>query len=164
MLFRSEGGKSFDSEIISTQSPDTARTLVLVDMQSYSAPDSVSNGRGFDMITFRPSRNDYSIVGKQIDFNPVSKYIDDPMPGWGATDMTMFLNNRKPNFTPEVLHKLIADKTPYFTAYSNSLSKAPYNIDRVIVITDRKIPITRVDIEKLLSTSLQIEKIDYLCN
>lgn len=163
VVAHNDGGKSFDSKIISAQSPKTARTLVLVDMLSRSEPDSVSKGRGFDMSTFRPSRDDYSIVGKQIDFDPLSEFIDTPTPGWGATDMTMFLRSRIPRFSPDSLKKLIPSKIHYFTSYSNALSEQTYTIDRVVVVTDRKIPLTRLQIEKLLRTTLQIEKIDYLC-
>ena len=163
VVAHNDGGQSFGSEILTTRAPYMARTLVIIDMLQASAPDTVKSGRGFDMKTFRPKMDDYSIVGDQRNFDFTSEFVDNSCPGWGFTDMSSFLNVRKPRFNPSMLASFIDPVLPFTTINTNQLISVPYNPDNVIVITDKPIPITKEQLEIFLGFTLRIEKLNYLC-
>lgn len=95
-----EGGISFPSEILSVYFKDSnsPRILIVNGYNQLSAPDSFTKdtleaGFNTELDYGSPEDLDYHIVGKQIDFNKNSKYINMDVPGHGETDLRFEIQN-----------------------------------------------------------------------
>ncbi len=90
-----DGGESFPSEILSAyRSPmEEGEVLIINGFDRVSGPDSYSkNGTEAGFLNHQdagvPLINDISFTGKQYDFNRHSKFIDNNVPGFGASEQT----------------------------------------------------------------------------
>ncbi|WP_283391282.1 N-acetylmuramoyl-L-alanine amidase [Millionella massiliensis] len=91
-----EGGESFPSEIVCAglATEERGRALVVNGFTRVSPPALKRNetGRvvGFDTDADPgvPDRQDRALVGPQTDFDPLSAFVDNDTPGWGASATT----------------------------------------------------------------------------
>ncbi len=94
-----EGGESFPSEIVSVGLSPTeqGRALVVNGFTRLSPPGLRRDNKsgkllGFDLESDPgvPYRNDLSIVGPQVDFDPFSPFEENDRPGWGGSSETWY--------------------------------------------------------------------------
>ena len=114
-----EGGESFPTEILSSCFVPNSKDLVMLIDESnvLSAPDTVAGGLNFDK--FMPYKHDLGIVGKQVNFNRSSKFIDNENPGWGASTMELATIGIKGNAMDNTLldgAALVAEGFSYISA------------------------------------------------
>ncbi len=86
-----DGGESFPSEVLSVCSLDNGKPTVLIinGFTRICGPLSVSTNKFSGFLNFDdpgvPYKYDISYTGPQFNFNPLSKYISNDSPGFGAS-------------------------------------------------------------------------------
>lgn len=135
-----DGGESFACEILSACFlPKSKKMAMIVNKHTrLSPPDTVKGGLDFGK-SFLPYRHDLGIVGKQINFDRNSKFIDNENPGWGASTMeiaTKGIEGNRMDYTVEKGVTLISEGYSYMSTSKDGYdTKRSY--DKVVTITER---------------------------